>query len=387
MKNLLSLFILFLFILNLTSCGSGPLLRSDPSLSKQNTIKKITLLATSTVHWPSLGSGSPVIGIQSSKSGLEKILPMFKSHLQQMGYVVVFAEPIAAGIPFKSFKNHSAFEDYAKDGNKSLKPNISGDEPAYVYPVSNQEILNSAIALAFEISDSIADKEFANYQPSLNHIQKIANATGADTVCQIRALGTRYTGARTVGEIFRALFTYYISNTSDSGEFAFVCSDKTGKVLWQISHPIDNDPMDVSASHIVETLEHFPKAGESMQYKCDNDCYGSTNTEQHILSKLEVQTLLNDKTVEGYNVRRDFDFKLYFSPDGKLYSNNPRHGDRVGIWHASTEGLCWQFNSSYVKCARVELFNGNKYRRYNQKGNKVRQIYHKIIPGNQIKSE
>ena len=135
--------------------------------------------------------------------------------------------------------------------------------------------------MAFEISDSIADKEFASYQPSPNHIQTIANATGADTVFKIRALGTRYTGARTVGEIFRALFTYYIKSTSDSGEFTFVCSDKAGKILWQISHPIDNDPMEAKANHIEEALEHFPKAGESMQYKCDNDCYGSPNTEEH----------------------------------------------------------------------------------------------------------
>lgn len=109
------------------------------------------------------------------------------------------------------------------------------------------------------------------------------------------------------------------------------------------------------------------------------------HVDNYELSKSDIKSLFNDKTVEGVNLKRDYDFKRYYSPDGTIYEKSYSHGDRKGKWYASYEGLCWQWHNSMgeARCASVEK-SGSKYLRYNRKGTKVREEYNLFIAGNSL---
>ena len=268
MKKIILSAVFTFVVLQLTGCSSGWQIRADQNMFIKNPIKKIALIGTSTVVWPRRGGQDPAIGLLSSKAGIEKIMPMFKTHLETKGYTVTFAEPIAAGMPFKSLKTHPIFEDYENKGDASKLPDLSGNDPAFVYAISNKKIQQSAIALAFELSDAMSDRESSTYHPSQSHIQAILAATDSDTVCQIRAAGWRYSSGRAAGAFFLALLTGSMANTSDGGALGVICSDKTGKVLWQDYRNIDDDPMDANIEHITTTLKYLPHVNTPLPKTC-----------------------------------------------------------------------------------------------------------------------
>ena len=163
------------------------------------------------------------------------------------------------------------FEDYGNKGDASKLPDLRGDAPAFVYAISNKEVQQPAIALAFQLSDALINKTTFSYHPDQSHVQTILAATNSDTLCQIRAAGWRYSAGRAAGAFFLALLTGSMANTSDGGALGVICSDKTGKVLWQDYRPIDNDPMDANMEHIVATLKYFPNINTPLPKTCVAD--------------------------------------------------------------------------------------------------------------------
>lgn len=268
MKKIILLTALAFAALQLTGCSVGPQIRADHSMLKNNPMNKIALIGTSTVFWPRMGGGTRAIGLKSSKAGIEKVMPMFKTHLESKGYTITFAEPIAAGLPYKSHSDHPMFEDFENKGDASKMPDLTGDDPAFVYDISNKRVQQPAIAIAFELDDAVSDVATPTYHPSQSHIQTILAATHSDTVCQIRALGVRYSSGRAIGAFFLALLSGAMANTSDGGNLGFICSDKTGKVLWQNFKPINDDPMDANAEHVTSVLKYFPLSGHPLPKSC-----------------------------------------------------------------------------------------------------------------------
>ncbi len=271
MKKIIQAITFTFIIFQLAGCSSGWQIRADQKLFEKNPIKKIALIGTATVVWPRRGGQDSAIGLLSSKAGIEKVMPMFKQQLESKGYAITFAEPIAAGIPIKSHKTHAIFEDYGNKGDASKLPDLRGDAPAFVYAISNKEVQQPAIALAFQLSDALINKTTFSYHPDQSHVQTILAATNSDTLCQIRAAGWRYSAGRAAGAFFLALLTGSMANTSDGGALGVICSDKTGKVLWQDYRPIDNDPMDANMEHIVATLKYFPNINTPLPKTCVAD--------------------------------------------------------------------------------------------------------------------
>jgi len=115
-------------------------------------------------------------------------------------------------------------------------------------------------------------------------------------------------------------------------------------------------------------------------------CVTGHSNSSYYLSESEIEAKFSDHTVVGYHFKNDSRFKRYYSPDGKLYENHSTKGERVGRWHASSDGICWKFRRK-TKCAIVEKYDASTYRRYNKKGTQVREIYHVFKKGNQLSSE
>lgn len=268
MKKIILLAILSFAVLQLMGCASGPQIRADQSMLKNNPIQKIALIGTSTVYWPRRGNAEPYIGLNSSKAGIEKVLPMFKAHLKTKGYDVTFAHPIAVALPSKAYIEHLMFDNYGRDGDKSKVTNLNGNEPGFIYDLSNKKIQQAGIAIAFELNDALSDGKLATYKPSKSHIQTILTETNSDTVCQVRAYGRRYSDARAVGAFFLSMLSNSVSNTSDAGSFGFICSDKTSNVLWLNFHGYREDPMQAEAKHIEMALKNFPSAGATLAKTC-----------------------------------------------------------------------------------------------------------------------
>lgn len=268
MKKIILLAALSFAVLQLMGCANGPQIRADQSMLKNNPIQKIALIGTSTVYWPRMGNAEPYIGLNSSKAGIEKVLPMFKARLETKGYSVTFAHPIAAALPSKAYIEHLMFDNYGRDGDKTKVTNLNGDEPGFIYDLSNKKVQQAGIAIAFELNDALSDGKFATYKPSKSHIQIILAETNSDTVCQVHAYGGRYTDARVAGVFFLSMLSYNASILSDAGSFIFMCSDKTGNVLWQNFYGYSEDPMQAEAKHIEMALKNFPPAGIPLARTC-----------------------------------------------------------------------------------------------------------------------
>jgi len=274
MKKII-LFVIVIF--QLMGCAVGHQIRAHKVLVEKNPIKKIALIGTGTVYWP--GSGTPYIGLNSSKAGIEKVLPVFKSHLESKGYEITFFEPVAAGFPLKSHKEHPVFEDYGKEGAATKVFNLTGDDPAYVYDVSNKKIQQSGIALAFEFDDALSDGRFKTYRPDQSRVRVILTETDSDTVCYIRAFGVRYSDG-VANYYARAAVINALLNLSESVSFAaiadsrsrgslgFTCSDKAGHILWQNFQAVGGSLIQAESNLIENMLRNFPHIGVSLTKTC-----------------------------------------------------------------------------------------------------------------------
>jgi len=269
MRKFISILLLVFVLLQLTGCSSGPLIRADKSMFDRNTVKNIALIGTGTIFWPRRGNKNAYIGLRSSKTRIEKVLPLFKKHLEDKGYIVTFAEPIAAAFSPKSYTERTMFDNYGEEGDGSKKTELSGDEPGFKYPLVNKSLQNAGIAITFELSDALSNRAFTQFQPSPQHINTILTNTNSDTVCQVRATGSRFTAGRGVGVLFLSLFGGNINNATESGSLYFICSDNKGKVLWQNSQRVREDPMLPELEQINMVLQNFPKVGKPLPKNCE----------------------------------------------------------------------------------------------------------------------
>lgn len=266
-KSLLICFLLLTF-----GCAStGPNLRADPKLLEANLMQNIAIVGYGKVVWPGR-TGNAIIGVQSSKDGIETVIEHIEAILTAKGYRIAFAEPIAVGYPNPG-KEQKYYVNYDELGD-SDSHEISAGEFAHEYPID--ELPADAHAAAVELLRSI---EEASLQPEYidpehTHVATIAGVTGVDTICVVRTFGRRFTSARAVGEaaisFALALFGGVNSNnTTDSGWTGLICySAADAHVIWSRGFVLGNDPMEATYAAVESGLKLMPVASEPLDAKC-----------------------------------------------------------------------------------------------------------------------
>ena len=87
------------------------------------------------------------------------------------------------------------------------------------------------------------------------------------------------------------------------------------------------------------------------------------------LTKDEVTSLFSGKTVDAYHVKKDFEIKTYYDPDGTY--KQIRDGEkRSGEWQVRDDGyMCMSSSHRDKEFCRVVVKKGDKYRKLKVKGN------------------
>lgn len=258
-------------------CSSTPNLRADKNLQNDNPMKRITLLGASHVYWPRMGSEHSVLGLKSSREGLEHVLPLVKSALEKKGYEIVFSEPVVIGFPLPNHDN-VVYENYDDEGSSS-KWNLEGEAPAYTYPrfEENVKLGSAALDILRDLDTAITSQQLNLYSSKLSSIKAITQEIDSDTVCAVDIWGLRYTKARAVGS-FAAQFGVALltmgmvvipANASDIGAATLVCiSGNDASVLWQKKYPLGNDPIDIEQENVDSGLAHFPDFAANLTSNC-----------------------------------------------------------------------------------------------------------------------
>ncbi|MDJ0806047.1 MAG: hypothetical protein QNJ78_04360 [Gammaproteobacteria bacterium] len=269
--------LLGLLINLLSGCAAKvPNLKADKGLQTFNPMKEITLLGSSSVYWPRNSGDPAVLGLKSSQSGIENLMVLVKNSIEAKGYQVVFSEPVVVGFP-RYGEDKLVYADYDELGPES-KWNQDAENPTYIYPVfaGKDEVKSAAIDILKDLDDQVRKNQFNLYSPDLSSIQTVAEVTGADTICAVRVYGIRYSTARAVGAFFAGMLVGRHIDKSDRGEAAVACVSSTdGKVLWQKSYALNEDPMDVDQNKVNTGLTYFPAFATNLSSDCEYSQQGS----------------------------------------------------------------------------------------------------------------
>ena len=273
--NKIYLLVLLIFSTQLISCATSyPVIQSDKSLLSNNPMNKIALIGSSTVVYE-LGDKEPYTDLLSSTTAIETLMPRIKEQLKTKGYTITFSEPVAAALPLKSFRGktmskYPMYADIKNKGKDSKSSNLKDSEPGKVYDLSIKHIKKPALNMAFDLADAVSDSggmDMISYVPNINYINAILSATKSDTVCQFRVLGYqdgRYYFPDLLKAIIGTIFPKH-----ETSLLSFVCSNASGKSLWQKAFYLENDdPTNIKPEQLKEYLNSFPEAGKPLSKNC-----------------------------------------------------------------------------------------------------------------------
>lgn len=92
---------------------------------------------------------------------------------------------------------------------------------------------------------------------------------------------------------------------------------------------------------------------------------GCTKPEGQRLEREAVQALYTDHTAVGYHERKNFGFRRYYAPDGRLEAWNDRQGHRQGRWWVSNDGRhCVQMANTDEHCRDIYRGADGHHRKY-----------------------
>jgi hypothetical protein len=254
--------------------GDSPVaavLQASDTLYLRNPVKRIALLASGFVAWPT-HDVDVVVDIALSRQAQEKLLLTVKKQLEAKGYQVAVTMP--AGVAFVD----PAF-DY--DHLKYLGPNNEELRPLGIAPL----FLNPAVATDRNLSRAVrdllepmliarSDKALARFQPNPESAKLIAHALDptADAFCSLQLAAVKYSAANRTGTLMRAggLAAVIIGSAagfmSDEQRVDTTCFSGTdGTVLWQDSASSDKvDPANPTDHFAATLLQYLPGRGYRM---------------------------------------------------------------------------------------------------------------------------
>ena len=91
-----------------------------------------------------------------------------------------------------------------------------------------------------------------------------------------------------------------------------------------------------------------------------------------------ILALFSNNTVDGYHLRKYFNFTRYFAADGQLMGNNKIQGKRIGRWRVKNNKLCERFGEQKETCREI-VKEGDKIKKYTttRNGDRVVAIVYK----------
>ena len=107
------------------------------------------------------------------------------------------------------------------------------------------------------------------------------------------------------------------------------------------------------------------------------------------LSAEDVTALVSDKTFDGINLKQDYEYKAYASPDGKVTQVKNSGESKTGKWSVLPNGKqCIEWDGTDVrKCYHIRDNNDGSYTKVKIKGKKITPIlrWKNFTSGNNLK--
>lgn len=280
--------------LYLSGCAVNMPVSASPKLTTENPIKKIAVLADSSVVWP--GGSNRSLGLEASKETLSLALPLVKQELSGLGYDVIYAQSVAVGtknpldkerwvypasgepkgeIGSPTAASASSSSAPAYDSNSFGDPyQITDGKPAYVYPkfAAGTKLGDASLSI-FESYDNAVDK--SGFTIPESSLAVLRSETAADTLCLARVNGERFTAARKAGAVAMNALTIWfgvvVIPPTDAARVGLACFDAAnGGLLWTGLGHI-GDPEKPVADFLKLALGTFPRKGETLAPQCEVD--------------------------------------------------------------------------------------------------------------------
>lgn len=267
-----SFIILFFALL---ACTPKVKIRASDTMSNNNSMNKIAVLAQGEVNWPRMGGKSLLI-LPHCEKATEDFLLHTTGVLSKKGYEIVYAEPVGVGYYSKDcwfLTEDPELTDYEPDFKQ-----IADSDPIFVYPQfqGNGEFERCVHRLIEQLTLAMKEQRQYTFTPAQNDIDVIQEFTGADTICLLDVHGTKYSTARKVGGAFAEVLHFLTDGDfrSDIGgavgdhfSLLLVFIDaKTGEVLWQRWTGAGGDPLNSNEEFFESALEFFPSRNEPIDH-------------------------------------------------------------------------------------------------------------------------
>lgn len=201
-----------LFLLVLGACQT-PKVRASDAMVSANPVQSIAMYGGAQVYWPPTGGlGSQkeaFFGITESRDGLDHVMPMVRTALEEKGYEVLACEPVGAGFYAPNMPSRLVLdvdtdaETGARQDNSLSHSAINHREPLYLYPgLADEPDVQASLRRIFEdLEVTGASPEPAPYAPSPEDIRVVQQASGAGTICILRLAGNAYSSSRKLGDL------------------------------------------------------------------------------------------------------------------------------------------------------------------------------------------
>ena len=196
--NSFSILLIMLFLLILSGCTARTTsIRATGALFKKNRVSTIALFGEGKVNHPEYRQKNFSITLNTSRDSLEKTLKATTCVLEQKGYRVVTAKPIAVCHGSKGWRLNQV--GVAKNDRKL----ISNNEPLYLYPELKEgpEATAALRRLVDDLEDAIRRDHISGFKPAPNDMKIVREHIDADVICILSFTGLKHSDGQKGADI------------------------------------------------------------------------------------------------------------------------------------------------------------------------------------------